>query len=111
MPALPADPDADRNVSPARQRQASPLWYQTKFLGVRSSEVEFNGPEDFFEKTMLAYVEKTWEQWLGPLVPSLPSFQTVICVPSCQLSLSGRRDFRVTLSCQIDTGDSQACEE
>jgi len=34
--------------------------------------VAFNGPNDFFENTMLAYIEKTWEQWLGPLVPDLP---------------------------------------
>ena len=27
---------------------------------------------------MLAYVEKTWDQWLGPLVPGLPAFVTVI---------------------------------
>jgi len=40
--------------------------------------VSFSGPDDFFEKTMLNYVEKTWEQWLGPLVPDLPDFNTVI---------------------------------
>jgi predicted nucleotidyltransferase component of viral defense system len=40
--------------------------------------VSFNSPEDFFEKTMLHYVEKTWEQWLGPLIPDLPDFGTVI---------------------------------
>ena len=40
--------------------------------------VSFNGPDDFFEKTMLHYVEKTWEQWLGPLIPDLPDFSTVI---------------------------------
>ena len=27
---------------------------------------------------MLAQVEKTWEQWLGPLVPRLPAYRTVI---------------------------------
>ena len=27
---------------------------------------------------MLAYVEKTWDQWLGPLVPGLPTFDTVM---------------------------------
>jgi hypothetical protein len=27
---------------------------------------------------MLVVVEKTWKQWLGPLVPGLPSFNTVI---------------------------------
>lgn len=40
--------------------------------------VDFAGPEDFFQPHMLANVEKTWEQWLGPLVPNLPSFGTVI---------------------------------
>ena len=41
-------------------------------------EVSFEGPGDFFQETMLSYVEKTWEQWLGPLVPGLPSYGTVI---------------------------------
>lgn len=40
--------------------------------------VAFKGPDDFFQETMLAYVEKTWDQWLGPLMPGLPSFETVI---------------------------------
>jgi len=26
---------------------------------------------------MLAVVEKTWKQWLGPLVPRLPPYSTV----------------------------------
>jgi predicted nucleotidyltransferase component of viral defense system len=41
-------------------------------------QVDFVGPDDFFQDVMLAYVEKTWDQWLGPLVPNLPSFSTVI---------------------------------
>jgi uncharacterized protein len=41
-------------------------------------QVGFAGPEDFFQEHMLAHVGKTWEQWLGPLVPQLPAFQTVI---------------------------------
>lgn len=41
-------------------------------------EVSFDGPQDFFDARMLAYVEKTWEQSLGPLVPGLPSFETVV---------------------------------
>ena len=41
-------------------------------------DVSFEGPEDFFHDRMLACVEGTWEQWLGPLVPGLPSFETVI---------------------------------
>ena len=40
--------------------------------------VSFTGPQDFFHDTMLTYVEETWEPWLGPLVPGLPSFDTVI---------------------------------
>ncbi|HDL86221.1 MAG TPA: nucleotidyl transferase AbiEii/AbiGii toxin family protein [Candidatus Acetothermia bacterium] len=40
--------------------------------------VRFEGPESFFQEKMLAYVEKTWQQWLGPLVPELPPFETVI---------------------------------
>jgi hypothetical protein len=41
-------------------------------------KVSFKGPGDFFQEAMLAYVEKTWTQWLGPLVPGLPSYETVI---------------------------------
>jgi hypothetical protein len=40
--------------------------------------VAFVGPEDFFDDRMLACVEKTWDQWLGPLVPELPTFAIVI---------------------------------
>ncbi|NOY86866.1 MAG: nucleotidyl transferase AbiEii/AbiGii toxin family protein [Deltaproteobacteria bacterium] len=40
--------------------------------------VTFKAPDDFFPDHMLAYVEKTWDHWLGPLVPELPSFQIVI---------------------------------
>lgn len=41
-------------------------------------KVSFRRPEDFFQESVLTYVEKTWDQWLGPLVPELPSFRTVI---------------------------------
>jgi predicted nucleotidyltransferase component of viral defense system len=40
--------------------------------------VRFEGPESFFQETMLTYVEKAWQQWLGPLVPELPTFEIVI---------------------------------
>ena len=40
--------------------------------------VSFAGPGDFFHDRMLAFVEETWEQSLGPLVPDLPIFETVI---------------------------------
>lgn len=40
--------------------------------------VTFSGPESFFPETMLAGVEQTWTQWLGPLVPKLPPCTTVI---------------------------------
>lgn len=39
--------------------------------------VSFTAPEDFFDDRMLEQVGETWEQWLGPLVPGLPSFETV----------------------------------
>jgi len=39
--------------------------------------VSFEGPDSFFDDRLLAYVEETWNQSLGPLVPALPSFQTV----------------------------------
>jgi predicted nucleotidyltransferase component of viral defense system len=38
----------------------------------------FDDPQDFLRDRTLAYVERTWDQWLGPLVPELPTFQTVI---------------------------------
>ena len=52
----------------------------SKFLKekCRVRNVGFTGPEDFFKEAMLAYVERTWSQWLGPLVPDLPPFKTVI---------------------------------
>lgn len=40
--------------------------------------VSFTDDGDFFRENMMKHVEKTWEQWLGPLVPDLPPFQTVI---------------------------------
>jgi predicted nucleotidyltransferase component of viral defense system len=40
--------------------------------------VTFAGPDDFFQKRMLAQVEQTWDQWLGPLVPDLRAFDIVI---------------------------------
>ncbi|MBI4735614.1 MAG: nucleotidyl transferase AbiEii/AbiGii toxin family protein [candidate division NC10 bacterium] len=41
-------------------------------------DVTFLGPDSFFPEAMLAVVEKTWTQWLGPLVPKLPPYKTVI---------------------------------
>ena len=40
--------------------------------------VSFTGVRDFFPDPMMTYVEKTWDQWLGPLVPRLPPFGTVV---------------------------------
>jgi predicted nucleotidyltransferase component of viral defense system len=40
--------------------------------------VAFKGASDFFPTAALAHVENTWQQWLGPLVPNLPPFETVI---------------------------------
>jgi predicted nucleotidyltransferase component of viral defense system len=50
--------------------------FQQEKCAVRG--VSFDGPDDFFQVAMLAYVERTWDQWLGPLVPDLPGFETVI---------------------------------
>jgi len=41
-------------------------------------DVAFSGPDSFFPEAMLVTVEKTWKQWLGPLVPGLPPYKTVI---------------------------------
>jgi len=83
----------ERGWSRSRARDYYDLWrvlgaYQNQlnlsdfssFLHAKCTirNVSFKGPGDFFEKTMLNYVEKTWEQWLGPLVPNLPDFATVI---------------------------------
>jgi predicted nucleotidyltransferase component of viral defense system len=40
--------------------------------------VTFDGPDDFFQDAILSHVRRTWLQWLGPLVPDLPPFDTVI---------------------------------
>lgn len=40
--------------------------------------VAFDGPADFFQDRVLAHIENTWDHWLGPLVPGLPTFQTVM---------------------------------
>ncbi len=40
--------------------------------------VSFSHPDEFLHEPMLAYVKETWDQWLGPLAPGLPSFDTVI---------------------------------
>lgn len=41
-------------------------------------DVSFRRSEDFFREPMLGYVKKTWQQWLGPLVPDLPDHETVV---------------------------------
>jgi len=83
----------ERGWSRSRARDFYDLWrvlraYQNQlnlsnfssFLRTKCSirNVSFNDHNDFFENTMLNYIEKTWEQWLGPLVPDLPDFATVI---------------------------------
>ena len=40
--------------------------------------VAFSGPDSFFPEAVLAHVEKTWAQWLGPLVSDLPSYERVV---------------------------------
>ncbi|MFQ5790664.1 MAG: nucleotidyl transferase AbiEii/AbiGii toxin family protein [Acidobacteriota bacterium] len=50
------------------------------FLGEKCAvrSVGFSSSEDFFPETMLPHIERTWDHWLGPLVPKLPPFETVI---------------------------------
>jgi predicted nucleotidyltransferase component of viral defense system len=51
------------------------------FLLHRKCEVRdvlFDEPGDFFQEQMLSYVERTWDDWLGPLVSDLPAFDLVI---------------------------------
>jgi predicted nucleotidyltransferase component of viral defense system len=40
--------------------------------------VTFDGPDDFLHDAILSHVRRTWRQWLGPLVPDLPPFDTVV---------------------------------
>jgi len=83
----------DRGWSRSRARDYYDLW---RILGAYRDQMDlsdfpsllrekcqvrnvgFEGPEDFFQEIMLTYIEKTWHQWLAPLVPRLPSFSTVI---------------------------------
>lgn len=82
-----------RGWSRSRARDYYDLWRvlgaykdQMDFFGFASfmrekcavRNVGFDNAEDFFQEAMLTYVEKTWDQWLGPLVPRLPAFETVI---------------------------------
>ena len=41
-------------------------------------DVTFSGTESFFPDNMVTNVEKTWKQWLGPLVQELPPCKKVI---------------------------------
>lgn len=40
--------------------------------------VAFSSHEDFFQQEMVTYIGQTWQQWLGPLVPALPTFDVVL---------------------------------
>ena len=44
----------------------------------RLRNVDFAGPEDFFDPRAVANVQLEWERSLGPLVPGLPAFETVV---------------------------------
>ena len=50
--------------------------FLTKKCAVR--QAGFDGADAFFEPTVLAYVARTWENWLGPLVADLPPFDLVV---------------------------------
>jgi len=57
-----------------RMEIISPLFLEK----CKVKKVEFTNPGDFFNNILLDYISKTWEQWLGPLVPDLPPFKLVI---------------------------------
>jgi predicted nucleotidyltransferase component of viral defense system len=83
----------ERGWSRSRARDYYDLWrvlgtygnemhlsdFQT-FLREKCSvrDVSFQGPDDFFPAGVLGEVERTWDQWLGPLVPNLPPYEIVI---------------------------------
>jgi uncharacterized protein len=48
--------------------------------------VSFEIAADFFQDKMLSYVERTWDQWLGNLVPQLPTFETVVTQLQSQIT-------------------------
>ncbi len=41
-------------------------------------EVSFHSVDAFFDPLMLSHISRTWERWLGPLVPQLPTYEMVI---------------------------------
>ena len=59
-------------------------------------------PVDFFREFILAHVEGTWEQWLGPLVPGLPSFETVVRSLRPQVSRERANNCFVTRECRSE---------
>ena len=63
--------------------------------------MSFTGRDDIFHGTMLAYVEETWEQWLGPLVPGLPSFKTEMNGLGPQVATLIPADSGVCMKCQL----------
>jgi predicted nucleotidyltransferase component of viral defense system len=83
----------ERGWARSRARDYYDLWRITHTFGnqIERSEfgsllqakcsiknVAFTDAGDFFQESLLAHVEKTWDQWLGPLVPDLAPFDTVI---------------------------------
>lgn len=40
--------------------------------------VSFTGASSFFDEAMVAFVKKTWQQWLAPLVSDLPASELVL---------------------------------
>lgn len=55
-----------REISPLLERKC------------RHKQVYFTGADSFFNDKILVNVRQTWNQWLGPLVPRLPSYETVL---------------------------------
>jgi uncharacterized protein len=84
---------AERGWSRSRARDYYDLWrIMDKYSGeldlssfepflqqkCAARNVRFDGPDSFFPESVMSYVSRTWEQWLGNLVPDLPAYDTVI---------------------------------
>lgn len=50
-------------------------------------KVSFSSPKDFFHEKLLTEVEKTWTQWLSPLLQQLPPYKDVIKKLKTQIEL------------------------
>lgn len=58
-------------------------------------EITFHGVDAFFDPLMIDHISRTWQRWLGPLVPQLPACETVIEELRNKLELLFEQSFAV----------------